>query len=96
MPSDHDDDALAVPIEPEIDLHTFRPRDVADVVDAYVTAAHGKGLQQVRVVHGRGRGVQRANVQAVLDAHPLVEAFWDDAAAQLGATIVRLVRLEPE
>lgn len=84
------DDPFAVPIEREIDLHAFRPRDVAAVVGEYVTAARAAGLLEVRLVHGRGRGVQRANVQAALERHPLVDAFWDDPASHLGATLARL------
>lgn len=86
-----DGGAWRVPIEREIDLHTFRLQDVRAVVDEYVTTAHADGLTWLRLVHGRGRGVQRANVQAVLERHPLVDAFWDDTASHLGATIARLV-----
>ena len=56
----------------------------------YVRAAHEDGIAVVRIVHGRGRGVQRGIVQAALEAHPLVEAFWDDTDAHLGATFARL------
>jgi DNA-nicking Smr family endonuclease len=80
-----------VPIEPEIDLHAFAPRDIPSVVEEYITAAVAAGLREVRLVHGRGRGVQRGIVQSVLDRHPLVSEFWDDTAAHLGATIARLV-----
>lgn len=79
-----------VPIEPELDLHAFSPRDIAAVVEEYVRAAHDAGLREVRLVHGRGRGVQRGIVQAVLEQHPLVLEFWDDADAHLGATMARL------
>ncbi len=79
-----------VPIESTFDLHPFAPRDVASVVAEYVRAAHDAGIPVVRIVHGRGRGVQRGIVQAALEAHPLVEAFWDDTGAQLGATFARL------
>lgn len=79
-----------VPIEPELDLHAFAPGDVASVVDEYVRAAGEAGLREVRLVHGRGQGVQRGIVQAALDRHPQVEAFWDDPRAHLGATIARL------
>jgi DNA-nicking Smr family endonuclease len=75
---------------PELDLHTFLPADIPSVVDEYVRAAHAKGLRELRVVHGRGRGIQRARVQATLDRHPLVVEFWDDADSHLGATICRL------
>ena len=81
-----------LPIESEIDLHTFAPRDIPSVVDEYVTAAAEAGIPEVRLVHGRGRGVQRGIVQAALDRHPLIVEFWDDGASHLGATIARLKR----
>jgi DNA-nicking Smr family endonuclease len=80
-----------LPIEPELDLHTFAPRDVTSVVDEYIRAAHAAGLRDLRIIHGRGRGVQRKLVQITLDRHPLVAEFWDDAEAHLGATYCRLV-----
>ena len=79
-----------VPIESEIDLHAFAPADIASVVEEYVEAAAAAGLQEVRVIHGRGRGVQRGVVQAALDRHPRVLEFWDDTASHLGATIAKL------
>ena len=79
-----------VPIGPELDLHAFAPREIASVVEEYVNAAAAQGLREVRLVHGRGRGVQRGIVQAALDRHPLVAEFWDDTASHLGATIARL------
>ena len=79
-----------VPIEAEIDLHAFAPRDIASVVDEYVTAAAAAGFEEVRLVHGRGKGVQRGFVQSTLERHPLVVEFWDDAASHLGATFARL------
>ena len=81
-----------VPIAPELDLHAFAPRDIPSVVEEYINAAVESGLTEVRLVHGRGRGVQRGIVQSVLDRHPLVEAFWDDTASHLGATIARIRR----
>jgi DNA-nicking Smr family endonuclease len=79
-----------LPIEPELDLHAFNPRDIPSVVEEYVRAAHEAGLREVRLVHGRGKGIQRGIVQAALERHPLVEEFWDDPAAHLGATVARL------
>jgi DNA-nicking Smr family endonuclease len=84
------DDPVRVPIEPAIDLHAFHPRDVSSVVDEYIAAAHEAGLHEVRIVHGRGTGVQRGIVQAALERHPLVVEFWDAPDAHLGATIARL------
>lgn len=81
-----------VPIDAEIDLHTFAPRDIASVVEEYINAAHEAGLREVRVIHGRGKGVQRGIVQQALERHPLVVEFFDDAASHLGATIAILKR----
>ena len=82
--------AFEVPIEREIDLHAFAPRDIASVVEAFVTAAAEAGLTEVRLVHGRGRGVQRGIVQSTLERHPLVREFWDDGRSHLGATVARI------
>jgi DNA-nicking Smr family endonuclease len=81
---------VRIPIEGELDLHAFAPADVASVVAEYVDAAARAGLREVRLVHGRGRGIQRGIVQAALERHPRVIGFWDDPAAHLGATIARL------
>ena len=81
-----------VPIEGTLDLHAFAPRDVASVVDEYVRAAHDAGLREVRLIHGRGKGVQRGIVQQTLERHPLVEEFWDATETHLGATVARLRR----
>jgi len=85
---------VVVPIEDALDLHPFAPRDIPDVVRDYVEAAAAAGLTEVRVIHGRGRGVQRRRVREVLAAHPLVvelrEATPERGGA--GATVVRLRR----
>jgi DNA-nicking Smr family endonuclease len=85
-----DDEVVRLPIEDAIDLHAFRPRDVLSVVDDYLHAARSAGLHVVRLIHGRGKGVQRASVQQFLRSHPLVDEFWDAAESHLGATVVRL------
>jgi len=79
-----------VPIEDALDLHAFAPRDIKSVVEEYVNDAHEAGLREVRLIHGRGKGIQRGIVQQALERHPLVEAFWDAAESHLGATVARL------
>ena len=79
-----------VPIDRELDLHAFAPRDVESVVAEYVEAAAAAGCRDVRIVHGRGHGVQRGIVHAALERHPRVVEFWDDPQSHLGATIARL------
>ena len=83
-----DDEVVHVPIEDAIDLHSFAPKDVVSVVDAYLQAARDAGRREVRLIHGRGRGVQRAAVQRLLRAHVLVERYWDAPESHLGATVV--------
>ena len=64
-------------VEDSIDLHSFPPRDVPDVVDAYLEEASKKGFTEVRLIHGRGIGVQRDRVQKLLARHPLISGFHD-------------------
>lgn len=83
-------DAHRVPIDDHLDLHVFAPRDIRSVVEEYVNAAHAAGLREVRLIHGRGKGVQRGIVQQALERHPLVVEFWDATETHLGATVARL------
>lgn len=88
MPDEQD--PLRIPIERELDLHAFAPRDIPSVVEEYLNEAHAAGLREVRLVHGRGRGVQRAIVQQALERHARVVEFFDDSSSLLGATIAIL------
>ena len=83
---------IALPIEDSLDLHTFAPRDVASAVEEYLTEAAARGFREVRIIHGRGIGVQREIVRGVLSRHALVESFADAPSERggWGATIVRL------
>lgn len=83
-----EDDPVRVPIEDWIDLHTFRPREVADLVEEYLYQARLRGFRRVRIIHGRGTGVQREIVRAILKRHPGVISFSD--APDRGATLVVL------
>jgi DNA-nicking Smr family endonuclease len=83
-------DPLRIPIEGSLDLHAFRPPDIPSVVDEYIIEAHAAGLREVRLIHGRGRGVQRGIVQHTLEKHPLVVEFFDAPNSHLGATIAIL------
>ena len=84
-----DEPPVEIAIEDALDLHSFAPRDVLAVVDDYLSAAREAGFTEVRLIHGRGKGVQRAAVQRLLRVHPLVDRFWDAPESHLGATIVR-------
>ena len=70
-----EDQVVVVPIDGELDLHTFAPRDVADLVAEYVGEAAAAGFAEVRIVHGKGTGALRRTVHAALERHPLVDRF---------------------
>ncbi len=72
-----DDDPVVLPLEDHIDLHPFAPRDIPSVVEEYVWQCHEEGLREVRIIHGRGKGVQRRIVQSALRKNPLVESCHD-------------------
>jgi hypothetical protein len=86
------DEPVELPVEDFIDLHLFAPRDIPDVVREYVSAAHAAGFREVRLIHGKGIGVQRERTRRVLSEHPLVTSFSDGTADRgtWGATIARL------
>jgi len=83
---------VELPIEDFIDLHNFEPRDIPSVVDDYLRAAREQGFREVRLIHGRGIGVQRERVRSVLSTHPLVTEYHDAPPERggWGATIARL------
>jgi DNA-nicking Smr family endonuclease len=95
--SDDDDQVTVVEITDELDLHTFAPSDVADLVDEYLHEAARRGFARVRIVHGKGKGVLRRTVHAVLDRHPLVASYRlaDEHAGAWGATWVELTSTRP-
>jgi DNA-nicking Smr family endonuclease len=85
-------DPVVLPIEDALDLHAFAPRDVPSVVDEYLREAARRGFAEVRLIHGRGKGVQRAVVQRLLAGHPLVLSFSGapESRGGWGATVVVL------
>jgi DNA-nicking Smr family endonuclease len=87
---------IVVPVEDHMDLHAFRPADVRSVVEAYLEAARQAGFREVRLIHGRGLGVQREIVRSLLSRHPGVAAFADAPPERggWGATVVRLADVE--
>ncbi len=86
------DTVFELPIGSELDLHAFAPRDVASVVEEYLRACRARGVLRVRVIHGRGRGVQRAIVRRTVLRLPFVLAAEDAEPAHggWGATFVTL------
>ena len=85
--------AVRIPIDGQLDLHMFAPKDAASVVEEYLQACLEKGIRDVHIIHGKGRGVLRRTVHSVLGKHPAVLDFkLDDAPSGWGATVVRLKR----
>lgn len=90
------DEPFEVPIEDTLDLHPFLPREVRDVVRDYLEAARARGFRQVRLIHGRGKGVQRDIIRSLLATIDWVDAFHDadGSGGGWGATVVVLRPLE--
>ena len=89
--NEHNDDVIHVPIDGVLDLHAFNPKEVASVVEEYLSACVDKDIYEVRIIHGKGKGVLRRTVHALLEKHPLVLEFKLDAGpSSWGATIVHL------
>ena len=84
---------MQIPIDGVLDLHTFRPRDVGDLLPEYIAASHAKGLRQIRIIHGKGIGQMQETVHVLLSRDPHVKSFTLDHPqfGGWGATIVFLV-----
>jgi DNA-nicking Smr family endonuclease len=93
-PEPHDPDAppVDIPIDGTLDLHTFAPREVKGLVEEYLRECQARGIQEVRIVHGKGTGALRAQVHAVLERLPEVERFAlaGEGGGGWGATLVTL------
>lgn len=83
---------VQIPIEDSFDLHSFLPQDLPSVLDEYLSAAHKNGLREIRVIHGKGKGIRRAQVRKLLSGSPFVAEFFDapPERGSIGATIVVL------
>lgn len=87
-----EDEPVEIPITDTIDLHPFRPAEIQDVAREYLIEAHAKGFDQVRLIHGRGIGVQRERIRALLESLEFVEEYHDadGSGGGWGATVVRM------
>jgi len=80
------------PIDGTLDLHTFHPRDVKDLVPEYIAECQKKKISQIRIIHGKGTGTLRRIVHSILDNHPQVIRYWHEGGSggSWGATVVLL------
>jgi DNA-nicking Smr family endonuclease len=87
-----DDAPVPLPITGELDLHTFQPSDLGELIPAYLEACAARGLREVRIVHGKGTGTLRTTVHALLRRSPRVQSYrlGDEHTGSWGATLVTL------
>ena len=87
-----EDDPVEFPITGELDLHTFRPSDLGELIPAYLDACRTKGIREVRIIHGKGTGTLRTTVHALLDRLPGIAGYrlGDERSGSWGATLVTL------
>ncbi len=90
--NDWQEDAVEIPIDGVLDLHTFSPKDLPNLLDDYIEACLERGIYQVRIIHGKGKGILRDRVRAILSRHAMVERFSEAPmeAGGWGATLVQL------
>jgi DNA-nicking Smr family endonuclease len=95
-PSTEDPEPLELPIDGVLDLHTFQPREVKDLLQDYIVACREKGILEVRVIHGKGTGALRRTVHHILSRLPEVASFRlaGEGAGSWGATLVKLSPLK--
>lgn len=92
-PEEIDEEIVELPITDVLDLHSFPPREIKDLVKEYLTAAYDLGLRRLRIIHGRGIGVQRKTVHTILSRDPRVRAYGD-APAEAGGWGATWIELE--
>ena len=87
-----DSEPADLPIDGVLDLHTFRPQDVKDLIPEYLAECRRRGILRIRIIHGKGTGALRETVHAILRRRPDVESFSlaDETAGGWGATVLRL------
>lgn len=85
------DNPLELPIDGVLDLHTFSPKDVAQLIPDYIEACLGRDIRQLRIIHGKGTGTLRRIVHSILEKHPDVASFrHESGGGSWGATLVDL------
>lgn len=88
--------AIRIPLEDWIDLHTFSPKEIPSLLQDYFEECFKKGYREVRIIHGKGKGVQRAIVHSFLDKNPLIQSYRTapEELGGWGATLVRLKKIK--
>jgi DNA-nicking Smr family endonuclease len=87
------EEPLQIPIDGVLDLHTFSPKELPGLLDDYIEACLQEGIRELRIIHGKGKGILRDRVRSLLSKHRCVES-WTEApleAGGWGATLVRLI-----
>ncbi len=84
------DDPVIIDIEDTLDLHHFNPKDIPDLLNEYITMCIEKDIYEVRIIHGKGKGILKNRVHSILEKHKNVVSFKGTVSGNWGATIVNL------
>ncbi len=86
------EEPVVMPIDGTLDLHTFNPKELPSLLTEYIRACREEGIYHLRIIHGKGKGIQKARVQSLLSKNPLVRSYGDAPAESggWGATVVEL------
>ncbi len=87
-------ESVKIPVEDSIDLHTFRPEDISDLLSEYFLECMANGIYTVRIIHGKGKGILKNSVAGILNKSPYVISFFDSPPERggWGSTIAELTR----
>jgi len=90
--SDESSEYIDLPIDGTLDLHTFNPKDIKQLIPDYIESCHEKKIYRLRIIHGKGKGVLRQIVHSILDKHPAVLSYRHESGSggSWGATVVDL------
>ena len=89
-----EDDIVQIPIDGTLDLHMFSPKEVSDLLNEYINVCREKGIHEIKIIHGKGKGILRDRVFSILRKHPLVRNFHTDTGPSGWGAVIAYLKIE--